>query len=976
MSHRKYEAPRHGSLGFLPRKRAARHRGKVKSFPKDDPKKPVHLTAIMGYKAGMTHVVRDLDRPGSKMHKREVVEAVTVIETPPMIVIGVVGYVETPRGLRTLTTVWASHLSDEVKRRFYKNWYRSKKKAFTRYAKKHAEDGGKSIARELERIRKYCTVVRVLAHTQIRKTGLHQKKAHLMEIQVNGGSIADKDENIDVIAVTKGHGFEGVTHRWGTKKLPRKTHKGLRKVACIGAWHPSKVMFSVARAGQNGYHHRTELNKKIYRIGSGSDDANASTESDITKKLITPMGGFPHYGIVKNDFLLLKGSVPGTKKRVITLRKSLMVHTSRRDLEKVQLKFIDTSSKFGCELQLVSEEIDRRSVRLRGAAGCVLMLRASSLGLSFLSPASVAIRSCHQVYAARIGWRPPVYVRSRSSTSTPALLPSSDVHPPHESLDLLSTIASPIVQTTQDPNLDIIVDEGMQNRPPGVHFSPTIDPRLILKFVTDEPQGREKDAEEEQFVQADTPTVPSPSFAAGKPWRMPHITFAYIPDYYKILLSEVTRSLEEANERYAEHLVFSDFASDDTQNSHTPPSIDIPNYIRSHLYIMGRTHSIDEAWYSYVSLIEIISSTPHCGGVLQQFEYNALVHLAGMGWRKTRVEEVTHAMSVFNDLRAGRLPGSEGFPTPETDHRSRLQPDIYTFTSLLSLAARANDTSALRNISGLMTKAGLLPNRISHLSLLPHFTSAKNLGGLRMTLQRMRSRDMELGLDGLNACIWAYGRCERLDIAMGIYRLLRNSVIPEAYRGPGDIQETVAQLEEEYIVVEPGIRPNKVTFVTIVQLMAYSGHFRAAINVFYDMLSFDNVEEGAPLYPDETGQLKPGPYRASFAVYRAIFIGFSKYGVPPARVKNQDELDWTLDNLTALFERFLTLPKERDLSPALVHIVLAAFNTTSGSDDDAMRKAWIAMDARFGIVFRKANSDSRLVRLRAKLFPDETLKPG
>ncbi len=103
----------------------------------------------------------------------------------------------------------------------------------------------KSLARELERIRKYCTVVRVLAHTQIRKTGLKQKKAHLMEIQVNGGSVADKvdfahdlfekpvsvssvfeqDEVIDVIAVTKGHGFEGVTHRWGTRKLPRKTHK-------------------------------------------------------------------------------------------------------------------------------------------------------------------------------------------------------------------------------------------------------------------------------------------------------------------------------------------------------------------------------------------------------------------------------------------------------------------------------------------------------------------------------------------------------------------------------------------------------------------------------------------------------------------------------------------------------------------------------------------------------------------------------
>lgn len=67
------------------RKRSSRHRGKVKSFPKDDPKKPVHLTAAMGYKAGMTTIVRDLDRPGAKLHKKEIVEAVTVIETPPMI---------------------------------------------------------------------------------------------------------------------------------------------------------------------------------------------------------------------------------------------------------------------------------------------------------------------------------------------------------------------------------------------------------------------------------------------------------------------------------------------------------------------------------------------------------------------------------------------------------------------------------------------------------------------------------------------------------------------------------------------------------------------------------------------------------------------------------------------------------------------------------------------------------------------------
>ena len=122
-SHRKFSAPRHGSVGFLPKKRAARHRGKVKSFPKDDANKKPHLTAFLGFKAGMTHIVREANRPGSKLNKKEIVEAVTIIETPPMVCVGVVGYIETPRGLRALKTVWAQHLGEECKRRFYKNWY-------------------------------------------------------------------------------------------------------------------------------------------------------------------------------------------------------------------------------------------------------------------------------------------------------------------------------------------------------------------------------------------------------------------------------------------------------------------------------------------------------------------------------------------------------------------------------------------------------------------------------------------------------------------------------------------------------------------------------------------------------------------------------------------------------------------------------------------------------------------------------------
>jgi large subunit ribosomal protein L3e len=315
----------------------------VKSFPKDDPSKAPYLTAFMGFKAGMSHIIRDVDKPGSKLHKKETCEPVTIIECPPMVVVGVVGYEETYRGKRTVGCVWAGHLDDALKRRFYKNWYRSKKKAFCKYAKKY-DEGGKSINEQMDKLKKESTVVRLLAHTQPSHVHIGIKKAHLIEIQINGGSIPEKvdfaqglfekeirvgsvfgqDEMIDTIAITKGKGTQGVVTRWGVTRLPRKTHRGLRKVACIGSWHPARVQWTVARAGQMGFHHRTEINKKIYRLGEKGGEHNATTGFDPTEKPITPLGGFPHYGVVREDFVMIKGGVPGTKKRPITLRQSLL----------------------------------------------------------------------------------------------------------------------------------------------------------------------------------------------------------------------------------------------------------------------------------------------------------------------------------------------------------------------------------------------------------------------------------------------------------------------------------------------------------------------------------------------------------------------------------------------------------------------------------------------------------------------------
>jgi len=282
------------------------------------------------------------------MIKKDVVHALSVVETPPMKVVGMVGYVDTPRGCRQLSTIWAQNLDEDTKRRMYRNYHNAKKHAFTKYAEKYKVDpkDKKSIARDEARIAKYCQVVRVLCSTQIRKLGFRQNKNHIMEIQVNGGSVADKikwarehfeqeinvadvfesNECIDTIGVTRGKGMQGVIKRYGCKRLQRKSHRGLRKIGCIGAWHPAAVKWTVGRRGGMGYHSRTEINKKIYRVASGEVRGatnNATCEADAIEKNITPMGGFPHYGEVKEDFVLIKGGVMGSRKRPLVLRKSI-----------------------------------------------------------------------------------------------------------------------------------------------------------------------------------------------------------------------------------------------------------------------------------------------------------------------------------------------------------------------------------------------------------------------------------------------------------------------------------------------------------------------------------------------------------------------------------------------------------------------------------------------------------------------------
>jgi large subunit ribosomal protein L3 len=248
---------------------------------------------------------------GSPTYGQEVVRAVTVVETPPMTVCGARAYQLTSYGLKPITEVWTATPPKGLERSFTA-------------PKTYKPDvyWGK-----LEASLQHMAELRAMVCAQPRLSNVPQKKPVLFEVKVDGGELADRltylkgmvgktvkaaevfeeGQYLDVIGVTKGKGVQGPVKRWGVKKLPHKSRKTVRGVGTLGPWSPHYVMYTVPRAGQMGFHQRTEINKRVLRI---SDDGEA----------ITPKGGFPHYGVLRGEYMLIDGSVPGPARRFLKLR--------------------------------------------------------------------------------------------------------------------------------------------------------------------------------------------------------------------------------------------------------------------------------------------------------------------------------------------------------------------------------------------------------------------------------------------------------------------------------------------------------------------------------------------------------------------------------------------------------------------------------------------------------------------------------
>jgi large subunit ribosomal protein L3 len=312
------KSPRKGSLQFWPRKRAKRSYASIRSWPKLNDTK---LMGSAGYKAGMTHIILK-DNSNATTKGELISQPVTIIECPPLKPLSLRFYQNTTKGSRCVSELFAKNLDKELNRKI-------------KTPKKSNES-------------KEYNDIRIVVYTQPKLTNIGKKKPEIFELEISGDkekklefakSLLDKEISInevfkegqflDAHGITKGKGFQGTVKRFGVHIRQHKSEKVKRGVGSLGPWTPKRVSFRVPMPGKMGYHKRTDYNKWLVKIGDKVEEIN-------------PKGGLLQYGLVKNNYILVKGSIPGSRKRLIILTEPLR---SKKDQQQVEINYISQESK-------------------------------------------------------------------------------------------------------------------------------------------------------------------------------------------------------------------------------------------------------------------------------------------------------------------------------------------------------------------------------------------------------------------------------------------------------------------------------------------------------------------------------------------------------------------------------------------------------------------------------------------------------
>lgn len=328
MGHRKYSAPRRGSLAFYPRVRAKSEEARVRNWPELNDN--TSLLGFAGFKAGQLQVMTIDDKEKTPNFGKQLDNSSTVIATPPINIIGIRCYRKDLYGEKAFIDAYSKDFPKGLERKF---------KA------KYNEKSFETIESSIDLISSFFAI----ASVSPKKANLSQKKPFVFEIGVSGKDnttkyeylkgllgkeikISDVFQNgqlIDVSGITRGKGVEGPITRFGVKRKQHKSRKSVRALGTLGPISPAVVMYSVPRQGQRGFHQRTEYNKRILLVSSDVSSQTASLSSQLS---VNPPGGFKHYGLVTTDYIVVRGSVPGVPKRLVKMRQPIR-NTTKKIIE-------------------------------------------------------------------------------------------------------------------------------------------------------------------------------------------------------------------------------------------------------------------------------------------------------------------------------------------------------------------------------------------------------------------------------------------------------------------------------------------------------------------------------------------------------------------------------------------------------------------------------------------------------------------
>lgn len=363
----------------------------------------------------------------------------------------------------------------------------------------------------------------------------------------------------------------------------------------------------------------------------------------------------------------------------------------------------------------------------------------------------------------------------------------------------------------------------------------------------------------------------------------------------------------------------------------------------------------------FLRLQQVLTAIRDAGGTLYTWQWNALLHAAGDTQRRVRSLDYLASVRVLREWReyAAELEEAQlhdphhdelttsgkGAPAPE--------PTICTYTTLLSIAARTRLPKLVAHALQLMRESSLTQDRLARLAVLPFYIYKRKFGPVRAIIRDFAEAGTDVGVDGVTAYIWALGRMGYVNEVEEVYATLKENVrCTQGGQGAqGQEMDGGARLLFGDLLVFPEVVPNAVTYVSVVQILAFRGQLRRALEVYRDMLAHWQVLQ------DTEPEIEPLP---THAIFRALFLGFVRHtrvsaseslALPPETQGHPkqapDTVDWDLSTLSTLFSNFCALT-EVPPNARMVYWILRSFMKTSDGNVEVIKTVWRTLEMTFG----------------------------